>query len=140
MESIRKIIREVAVKGMSNEHSLFATIDTAEAEIENIINAEITQIPDHLVAAIVGLLLPHFPDLTAERLLAALNTLHADSCMPEPLVVDKHTACKLLGISIATLNRMLKDRQLPSVRIRGSVRIPADAINQLMRPMEVEDD
>jgi hypothetical protein len=41
MESIRKIIREVAVKGMSNEHSLFATIDTAEAEIENIINAEI---------------------------------------------------------------------------------------------------
>jgi hypothetical protein len=46
MESIRKIIREVAVKGMSNEHNLFAIIDTAEAEIEKIIKEEVKKASD----------------------------------------------------------------------------------------------
>ena len=46
MESIREIIREAAVKGMSNEHNLFAIIDTAEAKIEKIIKAEIKSASD----------------------------------------------------------------------------------------------
>jgi excisionase family DNA binding protein len=108
--------------------------NTATHPIEQPNTSAITMVPDHVVAAIVGLLLPHFPDLTAEQFLAVLNRLQAGSCMPDTPVLDKHTACKHLNISIATLNRMLRDKQLSSVRIRGSVRIPADAVQRLLQP------
>ena len=94
----------------------------------------IAPIPDQIVVAVMALLSPYFPGLTAEEMLSALNTSAAATCLPDPPVLDKHTACRLLNISIATLNRLIRDRQLRSVRIRGSVRIPAEAIRQLMRP------
>ena len=50
----------------------------------------------------------------------------------EERLLKKAEAARLLSVSMATINRMLKAETLPRRQINGSVRIPLSAVNQIM--------
>jgi excisionase family DNA binding protein len=49
-------------------------------------------------------------------------------------LVKKTAAAERLGVSIRTIERMIHDSRLPTVRMGGSVRIPADALEKAQEP------
>src|ERR1700723_758636 len=48
--------------------------------------------------------------------------------------------CRILNISKRTLQRITQEGQLPSIRIRGSVRYAQDAVDELIQAGGVQDD
>jgi excisionase family DNA binding protein len=40
------------------------------------------------------------------------------------LLLDKRAAAKALAVSVRTIERMIADKQLPAIRVRGRVRVP----------------
>jgi excisionase family DNA binding protein len=51
----------------------------------------------------------------------------------KPLVTDKRGAAEALAVSTKTVDRLIADGKLTSVKIRGQVRIPIDALERLAR-------
>jgi excisionase family DNA binding protein len=49
----------------------------------------------------------------------------------ETLLVDKRAAARALSISIRGLERLIRQGQLPAIRLRGLVRIPVAALMAL---------
>jgi excisionase family DNA binding protein len=43
-----------------------------------------------------------------------------------------HDAAALLAVSVDTIGRMVADKQLPAVVVRGQKRIPLDALRKLL--------
>jgi len=52
------------------------------------------------------------------------------------LLVDKRTAAEALSVSIRSVERMIAEKSLPAVRVRGSVRIPVTALLSLVSEQE----
>jgi excisionase family DNA binding protein len=52
--------------------------------------------------------------------------------------LSKKEVCTELGISLPTLNRRLKDRAVPSVKLGGRILIPAGFISGLEKTAETE--
>lgn len=82
------------------------------------------------------LLSPVRRDLTPAALLKAVETFdwerHDQEGRRSPeRLLRKSEACRLLGISLSTIDRMLRDGQLTKVMVRGNVRIPEGAISKL---------
>jgi excisionase family DNA binding protein len=48
----------------------------------------------------------------------------------EKLLLRPNEAAEIVGIGRATIYALIKSGEIPSVRIGGSVRIPADALKQ----------
>lgn len=48
------------------------------------------------------------------------------------LMLSKREAAEVLGLSVSTVNRMVREGELEAIWIRNSIRIPRDAIEALM--------
>lgn len=86
---------------------------------------EHTRIPQPIAEAVVTMLRPYAPDLTFEKLEQAIIG-KVDVETPEKLMTRKEAA-EFLNVSIPTIDRMLRDGELPRIHIRGAVRIPMSA-------------
>lgn len=89
------------------------------------------QIPQPIVEAAVAMLRPYAPDLTIEKLQTAIFR-EPVSDKPVKLLTRKETA-ELLNVSIPTIDRMLRDGNLPRRKIRGAVRIPQSATESFIK-------
>jgi excisionase family DNA binding protein len=67
--------------------------------------------------------------LTTERLCTVIS--YQPESRTEPLKTRRQ-AGQALGVSLPTIDRMLRDGDLPRRRIRGAVRIPASAIDHFI--------
>ena len=85
-------------------------------------------IPNAITEAAVAMLRPYAPDITSAKI-KNLCVIPDDE-KNERLLTRKEAAFAL-HISSATLDRMLRDGELPRRKIRGAVRIPLSAINIL---------
>lgn len=88
--------------------------------------------PDILAGA-VALLQRHVPDLTPTALVNAIRNFDTEarphmntSTMEKPL--SRKEAADLLGISLVTLDKMIRNQTLAAVRIGRHVRIPAEVV------------
>ncbi|VGO12624.1 hypothetical protein PDESU_01177 [Pontiella desulfatans] len=88
-----------------------------------------TRIPQPIAEAAIAMLRPYAPDLTIEKLEAALFQKTPPN-LPDKLLTRKEAA-KLLNVSIPTIDRMLRDGELPHRHIRRAVRITLSAVNLL---------
>lgn len=77
------------------------------------------------------MLQPYYPGLTAAKLESAFCFV-PDAKPSERLLTRRESAAEL-SISLPTLDRMLRDGELPRRRIRGTVRIPQSAIDSIKR-------
>ena len=90
------------------------------------------QIPENIATGVAAMLAPYCPGLTIERLEAAI------SFKPEPdegeidKLLTRKEAAQALKVSIPTIDRMLRDGDLPKRRIRGAVRIPMRAVSDII--------
>jgi excisionase family DNA binding protein len=50
----------------------------------------------------------------------------------QAIVLGKAATAEALSVSVRTVDRMLRDGQLPFVRVRGQVRIPITAIEKIV--------
>lgn len=89
-----------------------------------------TPIPQPIAEAVVTMLRPYAPDLTVEKLEAAISS-KPEQEQPEKLLTRKEAA-QLLNISIPTIDRMLRDGELSFRKIRRAVRIPLSTIRLLV--------
>lgn len=86
-------------------------------------------IPHPIAEAVIAMLRPYAPDLTPAKLESAL-CFKAEPNAQEQLLTRKDAA-KMLSISLPTLDRMLRDGELPRRHIRGAVRIPLSSIEAI---------
>jgi excisionase family DNA binding protein len=84
-------------------------------------------IPNAITEAAVAMLRPYAPDITSAKI---KNLCVIPDDKDERLLTRKEAAFAL-HISSATLDRMLRDGELPRRKIRGAVRIPLSAVNIL---------
>ncbi len=94
------------------------------------LEAEVKQVPGAILAAGVSLFAPFCPGLTPERLRSAI-TFQPEGGKIESLITRRNTA-QALGVSTVSVDRMLRDGQLPRRRIRGRVLIPSSAIEAII--------
>ncbi len=97
---------------------------------------EATHIPHKILRATVDILAPHAKSLTAEKLAAFLQSIDASSEAQKSFfkdkLIDKHEAAQLLGVQWFTIYRMIRDGQLPAVKIRKQWRIRMSDINDII--------
>jgi excisionase family DNA binding protein len=89
------------------------------------------EIPPPIVQAAISILSPYVPGLTPEKLQSLVFIETDPSTGPEELLTRKEAA-ERLHISIPTIDRMLRDRELSRRHIRGAVRIPLSEIETIM--------
>ncbi len=96
-------------------------------------------VPQGIIQAVVGLLLPYIPNVTTENLQRALETINNPNTGAEkdtrPLkpLTRKETA-DALGVSVQSVDRYLASGQLTRVRYSArAIRISADSVHKLMR-------
>ncbi len=91
------------------------------------------QVPAPILTAATGMLAPFWPDLTATRLVEALNA-SSDPRLPAPLPesMTKAEICQAGKCSLATVNRWLKRGELRSVKVGRLVRVPRSAVEELL--------
>ncbi|MCF7848564.1 MAG: helix-turn-helix domain-containing protein [Kiritimatiellales bacterium] len=95
-----------------------------------------TKIPDAIKTAAAAMLAPYCNGgLTPEKLETAIS-FKPDEEVAEKLLTRKEAAAAL-SVSLPTLDRMLRENELPRRRIRGAVRIPKSAINAFVLGKEV---
>jgi excisionase family DNA binding protein len=51
----------------------------------------------------------------------------------ETLLASKREAAAALGLSVRTVERMIRDGEIPCVRVRGSVKIPVGALHSFAK-------
>jgi len=89
-----------------------------------------TPIPHPIAEAVVTMLQPYAPELTVKKLEQAIFRDETTS-RSEKLLTRKEAA-KKLSVSIPTIDRMLRDGDLPHRHIRRAVRIPLSAVNLII--------
>lgn len=92
------------------------------------------QIPAPILTAATGMLSPYFPDLTAARLVEALDRPGNTGPAPLPEAMTKRDVCRVAKISLQTCNRWLRSGRLASVKINRAVRIPRASVEALLSP------
>ena len=88
-------------------------------------------IPDNIATGVVAMLAPYCPGLTTERLSIAVSPTPPEPDLSEVLHTRTEAAMQL-KVSLPTIDRMLRDGELPKRRIRGAVRIPGSAVKNLI--------
>ena len=90
--------------------------------------------PSTILAAAVGVLAPYVPGLSPTILVRALLEYVPDGRASGPVrpALSKCQAAERLNLSLSSINRRIADGTLPSVKIGGSVRIPSEAVEQLL--------
>ena len=102
-------------------------------------NALNKEIPSGIMVAIVGLILPYVPNITAEALQKALETINNSNTATEkpsrPLKpYTRKGAAEMLGVSIPTIDRYMASGLLTRVRYSArAIRISADSVHKLMQ-------
>lgn len=83
-------------------------------------------IPAHVLTATATLLQPYLPDVTPDRLKAALCAHDADAVTGAPRALKIREVCERLSCSRATVWRMVSDGRLRRLSLAGgkSARIP----------------
>jgi len=89
------------------------------------------EIPQAITEAVTALLRPYVPGLTAAKLESAI--CFVPDAEPVERLLSRRESAVALSVSIPTLDRMLRDGELPRRRIRGTVRIPQSAIESIKR-------
>ena len=51
-----------------------------------------------------------------------------------------HEVCERLGICKTKAYRMIASNELPSIRLKGSVRVPEDKLNELLERLELAEE
>ena len=87
------------------------------------------EIPQAITEAVTALLRPYVPGLTAAKLESAFCFV-PDAEPVERLLTRRETAAEL-SVSLPTVDRLLRDGELPRRRIRGAVRVPKTAVESL---------
>ncbi|MGC9984755.1 MAG: excisionase family DNA-binding protein [Polyangia bacterium] len=77
--------------------------------------------------AVAARLVPEVARIVRTELAAQIAALHAPAAQ-EPELLSVREFAKRAGISPCTTRRRIADNSLPSVRIGGSIRIPASAL------------
>ena len=88
------------------------------------------EVPENIIVGVAAMLAPYCPGLTAERLQAAIS-FEPDEGEVEKLLTRKEAA-QALRVSLPTIDRMLRDGDLPKRRIRGAVRVPVRAVADII--------
>lgn len=88
-------------------------------------------IPDNIATGVVAMLAPYCPGLTTDRLSIAVSPAPAEPDLSEELHTRGEAATQL-RVSLPTIDRMLRDGELPKLRIRGAVRIPGSAVRKII--------
>lgn len=83
-------------------------------------------IPRHIAEAVVAMLHPYVPAITVNNLEALLFPEQKEE------LVTREEATEVLRVSLSTVDRMLRDGDLPRRRVRGRVHIPLSAIKAVM--------
>ncbi|MGE4489413.1 MAG: helix-turn-helix domain-containing protein [Kiritimatiellales bacterium] len=73
------------------------------------------------------MLLPYAPGLTADQLESLLFP------QEEEALVTREEATDVLRVSLSTVDRMLRDGELPRRKVRGRVHIPLSALKAVMQ-------
>ncbi|MEM9347615.1 MAG: helix-turn-helix domain-containing protein [Planctomycetota bacterium] len=55
---------------------------------------------------------------------------------PEPYLIDRQAAAKYLGISLATLDRHIRDKAIPSAKLRGRRMFNTETLKRWIRQQE----
>ena len=85
------------------------------------------RIPRHIADASVAMLSPYVPGLTADQLESLLFPKENEA------LVTREEATEVLRVSLSTVDRMLRDGELPRRKVRGRVHIPLTAIKAVMK-------
>ena len=96
------------------------------------------QINQSIITAAVAMLNPFIPELSATRLIAALQAYDCEgkeqdavNARPrQPYTVDE--VCKLFRVSRPSIYRMAKEGKLRLIKIGRSTRIPAEEVDALL--------
>lgn len=84
------------------------------------------RIPTHIADAVAAMLLPYVAGLTADQLEFLLFP------QEEEALVTREEATVVLRVSLSTVDRMLRDGELPRRKVRGRVHIPLSALKAVM--------
>jgi len=87
-------------------------------------------IPGAITTAAVSILAPYVPDLTTSKLLAAI-CCPVEEPVEERLTSRQHAADRI-GISLPTLDRMIRDNELTARKVRGRVLIRQSCIDSVI--------
>ena len=95
-------------------------------------------VPQGIILATVGLLLPYIPNITSNNLQKALETINCPETTPEkdPRPQKPYTrkgAAEMLGVSIPTIDRYMANGTLKRIRYSAhSVQITPESVHNLM--------
>ena len=96
-----------------------------------------TNVPAAIASAAVNLLLPYHPGLSPESLIDALKNLNAVTKTPKTpkaKPMTRRQVAELLQISIASVNRRMKDGTLRAFKVgKRAVRIDPASVEALMQ-------
>jgi len=95
-------------------------------------------IPPELAAAMADMVRRYRPDLTRPDCRDACRDPGPAPSGPLPESLTKADICRVGKVSLATVNRWLKRRQLPSVKVGRLVRVPRSAVEQLLAAAPAE--
>ena len=92
-------------------------------------------IPSATASAAVAVLQPYYPGLSPEGLIEALKNLNATPKSPKTKPLTRRQVAELLQISIASVNRRMKDGTLRAFKVgQRAVRIDPASVEALMQP------
>ena len=95
-------------------------------------------IPDPIASAVTNLLQPFYPELSPAGLIDALKNLNATPKKSKTNPLTRRQVAELLQISIASVNRRIKDGTLRAFKVgQRSVRIDPTSVEALMQSERV---
>ena len=86
-------------------------------------------IPNAIKVAASSMLAAYVPGLSPAKLESALQFQQEET--PDRLL-SRAEAAKALNVAIPTVDRMLKEKQLPKRKVRGRVFVPQSAVKKLI--------
>ena len=92
-------------------------------------------VPEHIVTTAVSVLQPYCPDLSPAGLIEALKRIDQPRPVAPPRKpLTRHQAAEILQVSLASVNRRIKDGTLRSYKISPRlVRIDPASVEALMQ-------
>ena len=95
-------------------------------------------VPSAIASAAVAVLSPYCPGLSPETLIDALKNRNAPPKTPKAKPMTRRQVAELLQISIASVNRRMKDGTLRAFRVgQRAVRIDPASVEALMQSERV---
>ena len=95
-------------------------------------------ISETILNATVALLQPSCPDITPTLLVSALKQFDPECTGSRPApMLTRREAANILSISLPTLDRMIASGELPRIKRKRVLRIPADAVYAIAEGRDV---